>query len=213
MNLTNPTLETILNRRSVRNFSDKPISRETLETVMEMAMHAPSPMNNQPWNFKVITSRKIIDTIAEEVKKEAESVGDLVARGSRAEYRRYLKDALFFKSAPAVIIVSMKPMNSDARGHLWGLPGFFKDEIEARGDILCVGAACQNIMLAAESLGLGSCMMLYPLIANKTVRPMLDIRDPWKVMCYIPVGYNAYKSKNEKPKRRNIDRVVTFIED
>lgn len=213
MTITNETLETILHRRSTREFSKKPIPREVLETLMDMAMHAPSPMNNQPWSFKVVTSPTMIDHIAQEVQTLAESVGDKVDRSARVEYNRYLKDAVFFKEAPAVIVVCMKPMNSDARGYLWGLPGFFKDEIEARGDIMCMGAACQNIQLAAESLGLGTCMMLYPLIANDTVRPLLDIRDPWKIMCYIPVGYKPENSTIEKPKRRKLDRLVTFIKD
>ena len=85
----------------------------------------------------------------------------------------------------------MKPLDNDSKGRLWGVPGFFKNERRARGDILCIGAACQNIMLAAESFGLGSCMMLYPLIADEDVRELLDIRFPWEIMAYIPLGRPA----------------------
>lgn len=211
MTIDNTTLQSIKERRSVREFSDKEVSREELEKLVDAAMHAPSPMNNQPWQFKVIRSKKVIEKIANIVKEKAESVGEKVDRSYRVQYNRYLHDAVFFKEATALIIVLMKPMNSDARGHLWGVPGFFKSEREARGDIMAVGAACQNIMVAAESMNLGTCMMLYPLIADDEVREMFDIRDPWKIMCYIPVGHKT--EEKEKPKRRKIERLVTFIED
>jgi len=92
----------------------------------------------------------------------------------------------------------------------WGVPGFFANERQARGDIMCIGAACQNIMLAATSMGLGTCMMLYPLIANESVRELLDIRLPWEIMAYIPIGYPK-EPPPEAPKRRQLKRIVRYI--
>lgn len=56
-------LETIFTRRSVRKFNNKEISQENIETLLKAAMSAPSARNEQPWQFLVITDRKILDKI------------------------------------------------------------------------------------------------------------------------------------------------------
>jgi nitroreductase len=58
-------LKAILTRRSVRRFSDKPVSQENLETILRAAMAAPSATNEQPWHFLVITDRPLICKITE----------------------------------------------------------------------------------------------------------------------------------------------------
>jgi len=57
--------ELIENRRSIRKFkSDKPVTREQLDRLLEAAMLAPSACNTRPWEFIAITSREILDDIA-----------------------------------------------------------------------------------------------------------------------------------------------------
>jgi nitroreductase len=51
------TMQALLTRRSVRNFNYTPIDRDTIETLIKAAMHAPSARNRQPWHFFVITDR------------------------------------------------------------------------------------------------------------------------------------------------------------
>ena len=48
-------LEAIFNRRSVRKFTEEPVSTTDIRMLMEAAMAAPSAMNRQPWEFVVIT--------------------------------------------------------------------------------------------------------------------------------------------------------------
>jgi nitroreductase len=52
---TNPTLETIFKRRSIRKFEEKPVSTETITLLLQAGMAAPSAMNSQPWEFIVVT--------------------------------------------------------------------------------------------------------------------------------------------------------------
>ncbi len=210
MSKTNETLETIFARRSHRQFLSDPVEREDLETVIQAAAHAPSPLNNQPWRFIVIENRETIAKIADFVKTQTESIRDRVLKGAMDEYNEYCKNAVFFAEAPALIIVLLKPIDNDSKGRLWGVPGFFKNERRARGDIMSIGAACQNLMLAAESLGLCTCMMLYPLIADEDVRELLDIRIPWEIMAYFPIGKKVEQNV-ALPKRRNTARIVEFV--
>lgn len=52
--IQNETVDTILSRRSVRQYSDEPISKEEISTLLECARFAPSGLNNQPWRFTVL---------------------------------------------------------------------------------------------------------------------------------------------------------------
>lgn len=54
-------LESLLTRRSIRKFQDRPVSHETIEDVLRAAMAAPSAGNQQPWRFVVITDRGVLD--------------------------------------------------------------------------------------------------------------------------------------------------------
>ncbi len=51
----NPTLDTILRRRSIRKYTDQPVESEKLDLLLQAAMAAPSAMNCKPWEFVVVT--------------------------------------------------------------------------------------------------------------------------------------------------------------
>lgn len=58
------TLDTIMTRRSVRQFdANRPISQEQIHTLLEAAFVAPSAMNKQPWQFLVVTDEQMLDQI------------------------------------------------------------------------------------------------------------------------------------------------------
>ena len=56
-------LEAILTRRSIRRYTDKPIEKETMETLIKAAMTAPTTINNRDWAFIVVQDRQILDQI------------------------------------------------------------------------------------------------------------------------------------------------------
>jgi len=55
-NTDNPVISALLSRRSIRKYTDEPVSREDITTILEAGRWAPSGLNNQPWRFMVITS-------------------------------------------------------------------------------------------------------------------------------------------------------------
>jgi nitroreductase len=59
-------IRTILARRSIRTYTDEPVTSEQIETLLEAAMAAPSASNLKPWHFVVITDRGTLDRLAEE---------------------------------------------------------------------------------------------------------------------------------------------------
>lgn len=67
-NTTTPTkdaITTILNRKSVREFTGKMLTNETLDTLAKAGMAAPSAMNKQPWVFILINDRKTLNLMAD----------------------------------------------------------------------------------------------------------------------------------------------------
>lgn len=60
-------LDMILSRRSIRAYTDEPVTEAQIEKLLRVAMSAPSANNEQPWQFVVIDDRELLDTIPEEV--------------------------------------------------------------------------------------------------------------------------------------------------
>ena len=58
----NQTLETIFNRKSVRKYTQQPVEKEKLETLVRAGMAAPSSRDRRPWEFIIVTARDILDT-------------------------------------------------------------------------------------------------------------------------------------------------------
>lgn len=58
-------IQTIFARRSIRRYTDEPVSEDDIKTLLEAAMAAPSANNSQPWRFVVVTGREILDALAE----------------------------------------------------------------------------------------------------------------------------------------------------
>mgnify|MGYP000498951469 CR=1 FL=1 len=71
----NETLNTILTRRSTRKFSDKPIPEDEMELIVQAALHAPSGMGLQTWQFTVVRSREKIQMLAAAIEKTLDRQG------------------------------------------------------------------------------------------------------------------------------------------
>ena len=71
----NETMKTILDRRSVRSFLDKPISEEILKDLVNAAMHAPSGMCKKTWQFTVVSNKEIIERLTNVIAKVLDRPG------------------------------------------------------------------------------------------------------------------------------------------
>lgn len=66
----NEVMNAILTRRSIRKFTDQPIPEEILKDIVDAALHAPSGMGKQTWQFTVITNKEVISRLVETIGKE-----------------------------------------------------------------------------------------------------------------------------------------------
>ena len=58
-------IDTIFARRSIRKYTSEPVSHESIRTLLEAAMAAPSASNRKPWQYVVVTERETLDALAE----------------------------------------------------------------------------------------------------------------------------------------------------
>ena len=63
--MTKELIKTIFSRRSIRKYTNKPVSEEDITIILKAAMAAPSASNLKPWHFIVITNRQTMDTLAD----------------------------------------------------------------------------------------------------------------------------------------------------
>jgi nitroreductase len=62
---SNQTLETIFNRKSVRKYTERPVEKEKLETLVRAGMAAPSSRDRRPWEFVIVTDRDLLDKMGD----------------------------------------------------------------------------------------------------------------------------------------------------
>jgi nitroreductase len=135
----------IKRRRSIRRYMPEQIKDEELTVILEAAAYAPSGHNCQPWHFTVIQNRQLIDSISDKTKQVmvASPLDKPQRLGSSDSYH-------LFHNAPTVIIVSG---DTEAKSPL-ELPGH---EFRSYTPLADCAAAIENMLLAAESIDVGSC--------------------------------------------------------
>lgn len=182
--INNETLNTIKNRRSIRKFKEEQIKQEELDAILEAAIYAPTGHNDQPWHFTVIQNKEILDMITK-VANETMRKCDIEWISKLASKNRPL-----FYNAPTVVIVSGKE--------------------DAYSSLTDCSAAIQNMLLAAESMNIGSLWngLVSYFFENEEDAKVLKIKEGYKPYYAIALGYKNCEQP-EAPER-NKD-VFTFI--
>ena len=169
-NTADAVLENIHARKSVRQFTDEPVSAEHIETMLRAAMAAPTAVNYQPWRFVVINERAQLDAMTE-----------------------ILPFAKMLKQAPLAIIVCGETTWFDGKENI-----FWQQDCSA---------ATQNLLLAAEALGLGAVWTgVYPdPERSRALSDFLGLPGNVQPLCCIPIGHHdATTQPRDKWKPENI---------
>ncbi len=138
------TLEVISKRRSIRKFKDLPLSEETLNIILKAATQAPSGKNRQPWKFILVREDKRSEMVA------AMRRGITKLKESGMDVGSSERSADIMEVAPVTVFI-FNPYGK----HPW-LPHSVRESFENLVDIQSAGAAIQNMLLAAQELGVGS---------------------------------------------------------
>ncbi len=200
-------LDLIRARRSIRRFSARAVNQEDILRLIEAARWAPSNHNRQPWKFIILEKKTEIDQLAERVgtalseklKSLPQSVSDYA--GDFAHY------ATFFGQAPVLIVVLHKcPISLSSLL----LKGAIQPELIS-GEPLSAAMAVQNLLLAAQALGLGSCILTAPLIVREAALGVLNLPTGYDITCLIALGYPDEQPL--QPRRKSIEHIAEFRKD
>ena len=129
----NEVLKTIADRNSCRDFADTPLTEDQIKAIADAALAAPSAMNRMPWHITMITDKAIVDELNDE------GMGILAANEDKAMYDRMMsRGGKLLYNAPCLVVIT-----NDGSHYA----------------TLDSGILCQNITLAAQSLGLTTCVV------------------------------------------------------
>ena len=128
----NETMKSILSRRSTRVFMPDQIKEEELTTIIEAGLYAPSAHNQQSWNFTVVQNLELLNQLSNDAKEAAKHFDDHLIQQLANNEKFHA-----FYHAPTAIIIS-------------------GEEKAMMPEVDCA-AATENMLIAAESIGVGSC--------------------------------------------------------
>lgn len=184
----NEVIQNILNRRSVRVYSDEQIKQDDLDLILQAGLYSPSGCNMQPWHFTVVTNTDLLNAISETTKKE-------LLKSDIENFREYAKNDKYhiFFNAPTVIFISGE-----------------KSAVVPQIDC---AAATENMMLAAESLGIGSCWIglshyLFNSESGAEFIEKLKIPEGYDAYYAITLGYKTIPNPKPHPRREG---TVSYI--
>lgn len=209
-------LDFIYNRKSVRLFKDEPVKREDIVEIIKAGTYAPSTKNSQNWHFVVLQNKELINTIADVVAKNHENIGKLAK--DEMDYKlhmRFLKYYTAFRNAPVVVLVygtTAKLLEHRILENNEEAADIVKQLVSAQSDAQSIGAAVENILLAATALGYGSCYMTGPTHSKNEIEELIGFnKEGFSLMSMVCLGVPTDKSPKQPP-RKPVEECLTFID-
>ena len=175
--------QAIRSRRSVGRVKPDPVPKETVEKVLESAVHAPNHKITEPWRFHVFTGKgrgELARARAEVARIQAE------AEGEEEEFAagRISRERKKVFRAPVVIVVISKGG---------------RDEVETLENYAACAAAVQNMQLTAHALGLGTMWRTGPVAYHDRMREFFGLKVGDTMVAHLYVGY---PDMGDRPRRR-----------
>lgn len=195
-------LQAILNRRSIRKYKDKNISKSDIEEIIRAGMSAPSSKNEQPWKFIIVSNDSKIK-MANIMKQGMEREKDRPLLPESAQYLGSAKHTLHIMEQAPVIIFIENRLGVEITDTL---------TTDERVSEICnaqsIGAAIENMTLTATALGLGSLWICDTFFAQAELKDWLNIKG--ELYAALAIGY-ADERPSARP-RYNINDIAEWRE-
>ena len=175
-------LELLKQRKSVRDFLDRPVEREKIIMCLEAARVAPSACNSQPWKFIIVDDKKLKNKLC------AKAFGGIYAINS------------FCKLAPVIVVVVSEKSKFLAR-----IGGMFRG---TKYYLIDIGIAGEHFVLQAEDLGLGTCWIGW--FNESAVKSLLNVPQNRKIDVLIALGYYDKEKVKSTHDREPLDKIASF---
>ena len=180
-----PVSKAIASRRSIRRFTSRPVPADAVRRLVALACTAPAPHASHPWRFVHITSPETRDTLADamadawraDLDREGQTVHTIHKLLSRS--RRQLTEAPVLLLA-CLSLDEARPWPDERRRHA-----------ERDMFVQSLGAALQNLLLAAHARGLAGYLKGAPLFCPDAVHQALGLPAGWEPTFLILLGHPA----------------------
>ena len=175
-------LDLIKQRKSIRDFLDRPVEREKIMMCLEAARLAPSACNSQPWKFIVVDDKSLKDKLC------------------RAAFSGIYSINSFCQKAPVLVVVVSEKSRFLAR-----IGGMFRG---TKYYLIDIGIAGEHFVLQAEDLGLGTCWIGW--FNERAVKSILNIPQHKKIDMLIALGYYDREKLPPEHGREPMDKIASF---
>lgn len=182
-------------RRSIRSFTTTPVAPELIDGLVASACSAPAPHHSRPWRFVVVQTTHGMMALADGMGRQWRV--DLEGDGIDPNVIDELVDRSREKivGAPALVLGCLT----------WNGLDRYPDEARQRAEwgmaLLSLGAAVENLMLAAADHGLASCWVAAPIFCPEAARDALELESTWLPHALVLVGHPdpAYVGRPRPP--------------
>jgi len=185
--------DAIYTRRATRSYLPKQIDKEAVHTLLAAAVQAPTAMHEEPWAFAVIQDKDILKRLSDTAKalviKEAH--GDHSKLAGHATHLVGSADFNVFYDAGTLIVIYGKHMGPFVVADCW--------------------LAAENLMLAACSMGLGTCVIGFAVGALNSSAWKAELGIPAEMTAYAPIIVGV-PSGVTPPVPRKEPEIVTWKE-
>lgn len=175
----NEVVEAIMNRRSIRAYKPEQIKQEQLDTIMQCAINAPSALNLQSWEVRVVQNADLLHRINAQFVEDSKGK-ELKGSAAKAQEAGFS----VYHGAPTLIIVAREKTNPYSA-------------------VDC-GLLAQNILISAQSMNIGTCVIgnMASILNNPKSKGFLteiNIPDTHEVVFGIAIGYKD-QAPDAKPR-------------
>lgn len=176
-----------LSRRSTRSYSDRAVSDEDIQKILDVAKTSPFASGKKRWDVLVVKDKESIRNIAETTRTWIKEQAEHAREDFRDGFVQYARNFTFFEQAPVLFIpvfrlskaISFMFDDKDGKIAEWERDSYTKS----------ISAVATLILLAAESLDIKTCYMTGPLIAEEKIIPFLKMKQGMSIGAIIPAGY------------------------
>lgn len=196
------TLDLMRGRHSVRWYTDQPVTEHQARTLLEAAKWAPSPHGRQPWRFAVLARRETRERLADAMAAEWERQLRMDEQPDEVVRLRLRRSRDRLHRAPLVVILCL---------YLGGLdeyPDAARQQAEVTMAVQSLGAAAENMLLAAHAIGLEGGWMCAPLFCPDLVRSTLRLDSDLIPHAMLTFGYPEVHPKRRE--RMDIEDLVIW---